>query len=152
MLYRTLQSNNQFVFIGKCRTFCTNMEVWGIMSTLILQDGPFLGMRLYIMVGRKVVHQMIVFFTCKNLLVVILQLYRLSIIATAKKDEDNEEDLKVLQARKSLDTIKTVALAKSKFAKGLLKKKNEDSNSTLKEKKSPKVSPTPSNEVALPEA
>lgn len=72
--------------------FWKNMEVWGIFSTLILQDGPFLATRLYIMAGRGVVHQMIVFFTTKNALVVILQLYRLSIIGFHKpKDEDEDE-------------------------------------------------------------
>lgn len=72
---------------------CKNMEVWGILSTLILQDGPFLATRLYIMAGRGVVHQMIVFFTTKNALVVILQLYRLSIIVFHKpKDDDDEKE------------------------------------------------------------
>ncbi|XP_039250310.1 transmembrane protein 26-like [Styela clava] len=80
-----------------CVAFLKNMEVWGIFSTLILQDGPFLGTRLYIMVGRGVVHQMIVFFTTKNALVVILQLYRLSIIAfhKPKEEEEDEDDLNV---------------------------------------------------------
>ena len=87
---------------------------------------------------------MIVFFTCKNLLVVILQLYRLSIIATAKKDED-EDELKAFYPRKSLDTIKTVALAKSRFAKGLIKKKKKDATCT-------KAAPFSINDTEQPKA
>ena len=58
---------------GKIWEFLTNVEVWGIMSTLILQDGPFLVMRLYVMISRNVIHQMIVFFTIKNIVVFMLQ-------------------------------------------------------------------------------
>ena len=116
------------------------MEVWGIMSTLILQDGPFLAMRLYIMVGRNVVHQMIVFFTCKNLLVVILQLYRLVILATAKNDDDDEIDLmeEEMLTRSNMGTISSVALAKAKFAKSITKLDIESPGKVLQ---SAKVSP-----------
>ena len=95
------------------------------MSTLILQDGPFLSMRLYIMVGRNVIHQMIVFFTCKNMLVVILQFYRLTIIATAKKDDDHDDDdpvMKEINALKNFKSAATVAVAKSKFIKSISNK------------------------------
>ena len=33
--------------------FWSNPEVWSIMTTMVLQDGPFLGMRLYICFGRN---------------------------------------------------------------------------------------------------
>jgi len=79
------------------------------------------------MVGRNVVHQMIVFFTCKNMLVVVLQLYRLAIIATAKKDDgddDNDDDdddpfMKEIYKLKNVKTAATVAVAKSKFIKSI---------------------------------
>jgi len=90
---------------GKCWEFFSNTEVWGILSTLLLQDGPFLTLRLYIMVARNVVHQMIVFFTCKNCLVLVLQIYRLIIIAAASEDDEEDEDGKM-----SIDTLDRAAM------------------------------------------
>merc|ERR1739838_1144269 len=63
---------------GCCaRSIFNSAEVWGIMVTIILQDVPFLVFRLYVMIVYQDVHQMMIFFTGKNILVVILQLYRL---------------------------------------------------------------------------
>uniref|UniRef100_A0A3B4AYE2 Uncharacterized protein n=1 Tax=Periophthalmus magnuspinnatus TaxID=409849 RepID=A0A3B4AYE2_9GOBI len=55
-------------------------DVWGIVEALFIQDGPFLVVRLTVMIFFDVFHQMLVFFTIKNLLVVILNLYRLVVI------------------------------------------------------------------------
>ena len=94
------------------------------------------------MLGRNVVHQMIVFFTCKNLLVVILQLYRLAIIATTRKDQD-EEKSKETEAIKNLKTLKTVAVAATRFSK--ITKDKEPS-----ERKSSKVFPKLEHDIELP--
>ena len=132
--------------LGKVRKFWSNMEVWGIMSTLILQDGPFLATRLYVMIGKNAVHQMIIFFTCKNLLIVILQLYRLIVIAVSMKDAEEEEDDPFL---KNIETIKALALAKNKFSQGL-KKNNDSSKKNLFEKQPAKIAPA-TNGKELPQ-
>ena len=86
--------------------FWANPEVWSILTTVVLQvilflgkiknlifykDGPFWAMRMYIIIGRNVVHPTILFFTIKNGLVLMLETYRLAIIATTK-DDDNGDD------------------------------------------------------------
>ncbi|KAM6915930.1 transmembrane protein 26-like [Xenentodon cancila] len=55
-------------------------DIWNIVETLFIQDGPFLVVRLTVMTYYKVFHQMLGFFTLKNLLVVILNFYRLAVI------------------------------------------------------------------------
>uniref|UniRef100_A0A8C6SLZ6 Transmembrane protein 26a n=1 Tax=Neogobius melanostomus TaxID=47308 RepID=A0A8C6SLZ6_9GOBI len=55
-------------------------DVWSIVEALFIQDGPFLVVRLTVMTYFDVFHQMLVFFAIKNLLVVILNLYRLVVI------------------------------------------------------------------------
>ncbi|XP_036397253.1 transmembrane protein 26b [Megalops cyprinoides] len=55
-------------------------DIWNIVESLFIQDGPFLLVRLTVMTYFEVFHQMLVFFTIKNLLVVILNLYRLVVI------------------------------------------------------------------------
>ena len=122
------------------------MEVWGIMSTLILQDGPFLATRLYVMIGKNAIHQMIIFFTCKNLLIVILQLYRLIVIAVSIKSAEEEEEDPFL---KNLETIKTLALAKNKFSQGL-KKSNDSPQKSIFERQASKISPA-TNGTELPQ-
>ncbi|XP_056624101.1 transmembrane protein 26-like [Triplophysa dalaica] len=55
-------------------------DIWNIVESLFIQDGPFLVVRLIVMIYFDVFHQMLVFFAIKNFLVVILNLYRLIVI------------------------------------------------------------------------
>lgn len=55
-------------------------DIWNIVEALFIQDGPFLVVRLTVMTYYNVFHQMLGFFAIKNLLVVILNLYRLFVI------------------------------------------------------------------------
>lgn len=55
-------------------------DIWNILEALFIQDGPFLVVRLTVMILFETIHQMLVFFAIKNALVVILNLYRLVVI------------------------------------------------------------------------
>ncbi|MBN3304386.1 TMM26 protein, partial [Amia calva] len=55
-------------------------EIWCIVESILIHDGPFLVVRLVVMIVYKVINQMLVFFTIKNLLVVSLQIYRLYVL------------------------------------------------------------------------
>ncbi|XP_031164600.1 transmembrane protein 26 isoform X2 [Sander lucioperca] len=55
-------------------------DMWSILEALLIQDGPFLVVRLTVMTYYGVFHQMLVFFAIKNFLVVILNLYRLVVL------------------------------------------------------------------------
>ncbi|XP_067408678.1 transmembrane protein 26 [Emydura macquarii macquarii] len=55
-------------------------DLWNIGISLFIQDGPFLVVRLILMIYFKVINQMLVFFTAKNILIVMLQLYRLIVL------------------------------------------------------------------------
>lgn len=59
-------------------------EIWSTLEALLIQDGPFLLVRLVVMFYFSVVHQMLIFFTIKNFLVVILNIYRLSVLICDK--------------------------------------------------------------------
>jgi len=68
------------------RSKFSNPEVWGIFLVLFLQEIPFLAARLYFMYGIKVkTGQTMIFFTCKNGLVILLQLYRLQYLACKRR-------------------------------------------------------------------
>ncbi|XP_075931786.1 transmembrane protein 26-like isoform X2 [Anarhichas minor] len=55
-------------------------DIWSIVTALFIQDGPFLVVRLTVMIYYNVFHQMLLFFTVKNFLVVILNVYRFVVI------------------------------------------------------------------------
>lgn len=57
-----------------------NTDLWGVAETLFIHDGPFLIVRLTVMIHFGVVHQMLFFFTFKNFLVVLLNVYRLIVL------------------------------------------------------------------------
>ncbi|XP_030590501.1 transmembrane protein 26 [Archocentrus centrarchus] len=61
-------------------TSCCSSEVWSLLLTVGLQDGPFLLYRIYLMVQEKVLNQLMIFFTCKNILIVLLELYRIFVV------------------------------------------------------------------------
>ncbi|XP_019791414.1 transmembrane protein 26 isoform X2 [Tursiops truncatus] len=64
------------------RFFCQySADLWNIGISVLIQDGPFLVVRLILMTYFKVINQMLVFFAAKNFLVVVLQLYRLVVLA-----------------------------------------------------------------------
>ncbi|XP_073346500.1 transmembrane protein 26b [Pagrus major] len=59
-------------------------DIWSTVEALFIQDGPFLVVRLTVMIYFNVVHQMLIFFAIKNFLVVILNVYRLSVLVCDK--------------------------------------------------------------------
>ncbi|XP_055547975.1 transmembrane protein 26 [Wyeomyia smithii] len=63
-----------------CNVGCCNIDVWGIALNILLQDAPFLTFRLLIIIHYKIITYMNIFFTCKNTLVILLQLYRLYVL------------------------------------------------------------------------
>ncbi|KAJ8358211.1 hypothetical protein AAFF_G00022350 [Aldrovandia affinis] len=61
-------------------------DMWSIVVSLFIQDGPFLVVRLVAMFHYKIFHQMLVFFAIKNLVVVLVNVYRLRNICHERKE------------------------------------------------------------------
>lgn len=55
-------------------------DVWAIMLALFLQDIPFVLVRLYLMIEFKLMSYTMIFFASKNILVIMLQMYRLMVL------------------------------------------------------------------------
>ncbi|KAJ8706563.1 hypothetical protein PYW07_012641 [Mythimna separata] len=71
------------------RACCCSIEVCAIMMNIALQDAPFLAFRLLIICHYKIINYMNMFFTCKNTLVILLQIYRLYVLHLETVDEGN---------------------------------------------------------------
>ncbi|XP_034446370.1 transmembrane protein 26 [Hippoglossus hippoglossus] len=67
---------------------CCSSEVWSLLLTVGLQDGPFLVYRLYLMVQEQVLNQLMIFFTCKNIVIVLLELYRIFVVQCEQRAEE----------------------------------------------------------------
>ncbi|XP_061587476.1 transmembrane protein 26-like [Cololabis saira] len=67
-------------------------DLWSSVESLFIQDGPFLVVRLTVMTCFSVVHQMLIFFTIKNALVVVLNIYRLFILFCDGKPPPQPQD------------------------------------------------------------
>jgi hypothetical protein len=80
---------------GNVSCFCCETEIWAIMTVLFLQDVPFLCLRMTLIFHFSVVSYMNIFFTCKNTLVILLQLYRIGVI--------HMEEMKRIRRRKRGD-------------------------------------------------
>lgn len=65
--------------------FCCGTETWALMTSVILQDGPYLFIRLYLIIRFRIFDQSMIFFTCKNALLLLLQFYRLFVIISETK-------------------------------------------------------------------
>jgi hypothetical protein len=59
---------------------CCAADVYGILISIVLQDAPFLVLRLLLIFKYKVLSYTNMFFTSKNTLVIILLLYRLIVV------------------------------------------------------------------------
>ena len=64
-------------------------EIWSILITLLFQDGPFLAIRLTAVIRFDVRTFSTMFFTCKNAIILFLQVYRLSAIYTEAKSNNH---------------------------------------------------------------
>ncbi|KAK4879515.1 hypothetical protein RN001_007661 [Aquatica leii] len=74
---------------------CCNIDIWGIALNIVLQDAPFLAFRLLIIIHYNIISYMNVFFTCKNTLVIILQLYRLHVVYSENKQQAKTKDFEL---------------------------------------------------------
>lgn len=78
-----------------------DVNFWAVITGITLQDAPFLAIRLYLLFVHNTISYIMIFFTCKNVLVVMLQTYRLYVISV-------ETYKKVIKAKQAFGTGKTI--------------------------------------------
>ena len=66
---------------------CCTPDVYGIIISIFLQDAPFLVLRLLLIFKYNVVSYTNMFFTCKNMLVIMLLLYRLFVVQWERRSQ-----------------------------------------------------------------
>lgn len=80
--------------LWKAQLYKYSADLWNISISIFIQDGPFLVFRLFLMLSQKIYHQMLLFFTIKNSLVLTLQIYRLVVIYLELRNPQRRESQK----------------------------------------------------------
>lgn len=62
--------------LQRAKEICCSIDVWEILLNIILQDAPFFVFRLLLITYYELISYMNIFFTCKNTLVITLQVGR----------------------------------------------------------------------------
>ncbi|KAK7496751.1 hypothetical protein BaRGS_00011960, partial [Batillaria attramentaria] len=74
------------------RAVCCSADVYGIIISIMLQDLPFLVLRLLLIFKYKVLSYTNMFFTSKNTIVIILLIYRLIVVQIEKRRQREIEN------------------------------------------------------------
>lgn len=107
---------------------CCRTASLAIITTIILQDGPFLVLRMLLIVKYNVVSYTNIFFTAKNTLVIVLQLYRLCVLRCGGKSNSK---FKKAQEEYALWQLKMHSSILAQQASEDLKKLEESSTSVI---------------------
>ena len=67
----------------RAKEICCSLDVWEILLNVILQDAPFFIFRLLLVTYYELISYMTIFMTCKNTLVIILQVRTVSFLHAA---------------------------------------------------------------------
>ncbi|CAL4064158.1 unnamed protein product [Meganyctiphanes norvegica] len=83
------------------------MNIIAIICATVMQDGPFFLLRMTLIFGYQVVSYTNIFFTCKNTLMVSLQIYRLFILCSRKHRTWKKRKTFIRIRRSSIDSKQT---------------------------------------------
>lgn len=84
------------------KQFLIQTELWSLVVSILMQDGPFLAVRLYAVFELRVINSTIVFFVLKNTIVVLLLAYRLVVVGflLSEEDDKDKDDIKKFEPLK----------------------------------------------------
>lgn len=77
-------------------------DIYGILAAIFMQDGPYLGLRLYMIIQHKISGELQLFFAGKNAVTIALLLYRLYALQCKRKED---EEVYSRQMRAASDAI-----------------------------------------------
>nr|XP_039251595.1 transmembrane protein 26-like [Styela clava] len=99
--------------------FWSNKDVVGVLSSTAMQDLPFFIFRLFLLSVMGILSHTMAFFTCKNALVVVLQIHRLRIIYS----EIKYDGIEIARAHSERDGISVVELNRADIVERLNSRK-----------------------------
>lgn len=104
-------------------------EIFSILMVFFMQDGPFLVARCYAILQLHIFEYLIIFFSLKNILTLVLGLYRLLVLCNCISREGNDllRKSEIARSMESLDDFDTASIVPKKKGK---KNKSKDKDKT----------------------
>lgn len=126
---------------GRCAplAYCCETEIWALLVSVIMQDGPYLVIRLYIMFTSSSFGQTMIFFTCKNGILFLLQMYRIYVVIIHRNDDKDDDDDKSSE----LKVIVKARPSPARKGNGKKAKKSPILRKSPQMKKSPQLKKSP---------
>jgi len=106
-------------------------EIWSLLISILLMDGPFLSLRLYCLIVFRILSYGILFFSFKNLLMIGLLIYRMVIVCGnefTERDGDMEDDSMTMQTNTASEGQEPSVMEKGNGSRQDLNKMNLKSN------------------------
>ncbi|CAC5360941.1 unnamed protein product [Mytilus coruscus] len=88
---------------ARCCAKLVEMEIWSLFVAIVLQDGPYLTVRLCAIFVKKVLSYGVIFFALKNCLMIMMLFYRVGVVGTHKKELEEKAKEKERIAEKELE-------------------------------------------------
>ncbi|XP_022342266.2 transmembrane protein 26-like [Crassostrea virginica] len=85
--------------VKKRKYGCCAADVYGILISILLQDLPFLVLRILLIFKYNVLSYINMFFTSKNTLVILLLLYRLVVVFLERRSEGRQQKYNNLKSK-----------------------------------------------------
>ena len=89
------------------------LEIWSLMISIMIMDGPFLAVRIYALVRYQLITFGILFFVCKNSLMIALLFYRIVVVCHKIYSDDDDEDEKRESGSRKGNRVNDVIQVKS---------------------------------------
>lgn len=108
---------------------CCETELWSILMTTFMQDGPYFVLRMVALAYYRVFSYSILFFTCKNGMILMLQFYRLVVTSVEmRQKKKEEEERRKLKGLGSCETLRKLSLVGDKYIRD---RSNDSGNSSV---------------------
>ena len=95
--------------IKETRRLKLHGDLYSILTMMFMQDGPFLVVRLLMIIRFNVNHDMHLFFTGKNATALLLLVYRLIVVLTEAKEDGKEEERRDNYYSKMYESVESEA-------------------------------------------
>ncbi|XP_061191225.1 transmembrane protein 26-like [Saccostrea echinata] len=84
------------------------LEIWSLMISILIMDGPFLAVRVYALARYQLITFGILFFVCKNSLMIALLFYRIVVVCHKIYFEEEDDKDNVSGKNNRVGDIQTV--------------------------------------------
>ncbi|GFN86299.1 transmembrane protein [Plakobranchus ocellatus] len=115
------------------KEYLLQTEIWSLIVSISMQDGPFLAVRLYIVIELGIIDSTTVFFVLKNIIVILLLAYRLIVVGLLMAENNEDDDDSVDTNHKDNLVSTGIAAEKRTRTNPTLRRRSKSYNASSKQ-------------------